>query len=63
VCYDALDASLQHIPPGPVFESSERHTVASYERERTRHRLTESLLRAALARLVKRTKCSDNRIS
>ena len=37
-------------PPSPIFESKERRTVASYERELTRHRLTESLLRAALAR-------------
>src|SRR5450755_2481695 len=37
-------------PPSPIFESPERRTVASYERELTRHRLTESLLRAALAR-------------
>jgi two-component sensor histidine kinase len=37
-------------PPSTVFESPERRTVASYERELTRHRLTESLLRAALAR-------------
>jgi two-component sensor histidine kinase len=36
--------------PSPIFESPERRTVASYERELTRHRLTESLLRAALAR-------------
>jgi two-component sensor histidine kinase len=37
-------------PPSPIFESPERRTVASYERALTGHRLTESLLRAALAR-------------
>jgi two-component sensor histidine kinase len=34
----------------PIFESPERRTAASYERELTSHRFTESLLRAALAR-------------
>jgi two-component system, sensor histidine kinase PdtaS len=37
-------------PPSSVFDSPERRTVANYERELTRHRLTEGLLRAALAR-------------
>ena len=48
-----LPEQLRHsVPsrPSPIFESPERRTVASYERELTRHRLTESLLRAALAR-------------
>lgn len=38
------------LPASSIFESPERRTVASYERELSRHRLTESLLRAALAR-------------
>jgi two-component sensor histidine kinase len=37
-------------PPSPIFESPQRRTVASYERELTRHRLAEGLLRSALAR-------------
>jgi two-component sensor histidine kinase len=40
-------------PPNTIFESRERHTVASYERElkreRIRHRRTETELREALA--------------
>lgn len=47
---------LEHSPhsapsaSSPIFESLERRTAASYERELTSRRLTESLLRAALAR-------------
>ncbi len=37
-------------PGGAVFDSTERRTVASYERELTRHRLTENRLREALVR-------------
>jgi len=36
--------------PGTIFESTERRTAASYERELTKHRLTENRLREALAR-------------
>ena len=36
-------------PPNVIFESRERRTVASYERELTRHRRTETGLRQALA--------------
>ncbi len=39
-----------NLAPRPVFESRVRRTVASYERELTRHRLTEMRLRKALAR-------------
>jgi len=39
-----------HSPPNVIFESPERRTVASYERELTRHRSTEARLRDALAR-------------
>jgi two-component sensor histidine kinase len=54
--WKAYDMTSEHSsysappPPSPMFESPERRTVASYERELTRHRFTESLLRAALAR-------------
>jgi hypothetical protein len=37
-------------PPSVIFESPEHRTVASYERELTRHRCTEVRLREALAR-------------
>ena len=37
-------------PPIAIFKSLERRTVASYERELTRHRRTELRLREALAR-------------
>jgi two-component system, sensor histidine kinase PdtaS len=37
-------------PPSTIFKSPERRTVASYERELTRHRHTEIRLREALAR-------------
>ena len=37
-------------PPNPIFESSERRTVASYERELTKLRFTEIQLRGSLAR-------------
>ena len=44
----------------PIFESPERRTVASYERELTQHRRTEIQLREALARrracFVKKTR-------
>jgi hypothetical protein len=36
--------------PNVVFENRVRRTVASYERELTRHRLTEIRLRKALSR-------------
>jgi hypothetical protein len=48
--------TLEHSPHSapsasrPVFENPERRTAASYERELTSRRFTESLLRAALAR-------------
>ncbi len=48
--------SVEHVPhsadspPNGMFESSERRTIASYERELTRHRGTEIRLREALAR-------------
>jgi two-component sensor histidine kinase len=45
--HSSFDASP---PSNSMFESPERRTVASYERELTKHRFTESLLRAALAR-------------
>ena len=38
------------LPPRTIFKSPERRTVASYERELTRHRRTEIGLRDALAR-------------
>jgi two-component system, sensor histidine kinase PdtaS len=38
------------LPPNVIFESSERRTVASYERELAEHRYTEARLRDALAR-------------
>jgi two-component system, sensor histidine kinase PdtaS len=37
-------------PPNAIFESPERRTVASYERELANHRYTEIRLREALAR-------------
>jgi two-component sensor histidine kinase len=48
--------TIEHSPysadssPNPIFEYPERRTVASYERELTRHRSTEIQLRDALAR-------------
>ena len=48
--------AIQHGPygadsaPGTIFQSPERRTVASYERELTRHRSTETRLRETLAR-------------
>ena len=52
----ADDMTIEHLPysadspPNTIFESPERRTVASYERELTRHRHTEIRLREALAR-------------
>ena len=37
-------------PPNTIFQSPERRTVASYERELTKHRCTEIRLREALTR-------------
>jgi two-component system, sensor histidine kinase PdtaS len=42
----------EEVPANSVFEVPERRTAASYERELTDHRHTESQLRAALAREV-----------
>ena len=46
--------TIEHLayspPPNMMFESPERRTVASYERELTKHRCTEIRLREALAR-------------
>ena len=48
--------TIDHVPysadssPGTIFQSPERRTVASYERELTRHRSTETRLRETLAR-------------
>jgi two-component system, sensor histidine kinase PdtaS len=46
-------------PPGIIFDSLERRTVASYERELTEHKRAERLLRQALARDDARLRYQD----
>jgi two-component sensor histidine kinase len=56
MAWKACDMTIEHLPrsapsaSSPIFESRERRTAASYERELTSRRFTEGLLRAALAR-------------